>query len=533
MTDVAPRKRILVADRISPEGKAFLEQQKNLAVDHVTGLDEAGLCERVGKYHAVIVRSATSITAKVIDAAVRLEVIGRAGIGVDNIDVEHATGKGIAVLNTPDANVTTTAELTLAHLFSLSRNLPQANGSVKAGKWERTRFMGVEMAGKTLGIIGYGHIGRIVAARALALEMQALAYDPFVTEERFLADGVTGVGLDELVGTADYISLHCPLNDKTRNIMNADRINAMKPGARLINCARGGLVDEDALYDAIRDERLAGAALDVFSREPPEGSPLLTLDNVLLTPHLGASTREAQAAAGLEIAQQVCIYLKTGEPINAINLPTVSSEELVKLQPYLVLARRLGKLLGHMIPEPVRRFEVSLFGEAAKRDSSSIATEGLVGLLRAHMSTEVNRVNAKHIAEQQGLSLLEARGGEHPDYHSALSLSVQHGGRETRVIGTLFQRRYPRLVSINDYEIEAVLEGNLLVTRHNDQPGVIAAISNLLAGKRINISRMQLGIVSASDKAVAVIGVSTPPDDRLMAELARVEAIDKVIQVSL
>ena len=533
MTDATPQKRILVADRISPEGKAFLDGQENFTTDHITGLDEAGLCERIGEYHAVIVRSASTITAKVLDAADRLEVIGRAGIGVDNIDVDRATGKGVVVLNTPDANVTTTAELTLAHLFSLSRNLPQADNSVKAGEWKRSRFMGVELSGKVLGIVGYGHIGRIVAAKALALEMQVIAFDPFVTEEKLLADGVTGAGIDELVSEADYVSLHCPLNDKTRNIINADRLKVMKPGARLINCARGGLVDETALYDALKSGRLAGAALDVFSREPPEGSPLLELDNVLLTPHLGASTREAQAAAGMEIAQQVCIYLKTREPINAINLPAVSSEELVKLQPYMALAKRLGILLGHMIPGSIRRLEVSLFGEAAERDMRSISTEGLVGLLGVHMSTEVNRVNAKHIAEQQGLSLVEARGGEHPDYHSAVSLSVHNGEGETQVVGTLFHRRYPRLISINDYEIEAVLEGHLLVTRHNDQPGVVAAISNLLAAERINISRMQLGIVNGSDKAVAVIGVSTPLNNELMQELAQIEAINKAIQVSL
>ena len=533
MTGAHQQKRILVADKLSPEGGAFLHGQKNISVDHINGLDEAGLCGKIADYHAVIVRSATTISAKVIDAATRLEVIGRAGIGVDNIDVAHATGKGVVVLNTPDANVTTTAELTIAHLFSLSRNLPQANRSVRAGEWKRARFMGVELTNKVLGVIGYGHIGRIVAAKAIALDMQVIAYDPFVTEERFLADGVTGVDLDELVEEADYISLHCPLNDKTRNIMNADRLRAMKPGARLINCARGGLVDEAALYEALSNGHLAGAALDVFSREPPEGSPLLTLDNVLLTPHLGASTREAQAATGMEIAQQVCIYLRTGEPINAINLPAVSADELVKLQPYLVLTRRLGKLLGHMIPGSTRQLEVSLFGEAAERDMTSIATEGLVGLLSVHMSAEVNRVNAKHIAAQQGLSLVESRGGEHPDYHSAVSLSARHGERATRVIGTLFNKKHPRLVRINDYEIEAVLEGHLLVTRHNDQPGVIAAISNLLAGERINIARMQLGIVSGSNKAVAVIGVSTALKDEMMDELADIEAINKVMQVSL
>ena len=533
MTGVNQQKHILVADKISPEGRAFLTGQENLAVDHINDLSESGLCEKIADYHAVIVRSATTITARVIDAAARLEVIGRAGIGVDNIDVDHATSKGIVVLNTPDANVTTTAELTLAHLFSLSRNLPQANRSVKSGEWKRSRFMGVELTNKVLGIIGYGHIGRIVAAKALALDMQVIAYDPFVTGEMFLADGVSGVEIDELVAEADYISLHCPLNDKTRNIMNAGRISAMKPGARLLNCARGGLVDETALYEALKSGHLAGAALDVFSREPPEGSPLLTLDNVLLTPHLGASTREAQAATGMEIAQQICIYLRTGEPINAINLPAVSADELVKLQPYLILTRRLGILLGHMIPGSISQLEVSLFGEAAERDLRSIATEGLVGLLSSHMSAEVNRVNAKHIAAQQGLSLIESRGGDHPDYHSAVSLSAHHGELTTRVIGTLFHKKHPRLIRINDYEIEAVLEGHLLVTRHNDQPGVIAAISNLLAREQINISRMQLGIVSGSSKAVAVIGVSTALKDELMVGLAEIEAINKVMQVTL
>ena len=533
MTGSKPHKRILVADKLSPEGRAFLDGQENLSVDHITGLDEAALCEKISDYHAVIIRSATTISAKVIDAAARLEVIGRAGIGVDNIDVGHATSKGVVVLNTPDANATTTAELTLAHLFSLSRNLPQADKSVKAGEWQRGRFMGVELSSKTLGIIGYGHIGRIVAAKALAMEMQVIVHDPFVTEEKFLADGVTGVGIDELLSAADYVSLHCPLNNKTHNIINAERLSAMKPGARLINCARGGLVDEAALYDALSSGHLAGAALDVFSCEPPEGSPLLTLDNIFLTPHLGASTREAQAATGIEIAQQICMYLRTGEPINALNLPAVSAEEQVKLQPYLALTRRLAKLLGCMTSGPVHQLEVTLFGAAAERDLQSISTEGLMGLLGAHMSTEVNRVNAKHIAAQQGLRLVEARGGEHPDYHSAISLAVHDGEQVTRVVGALFHRRYPRLISVNDYEIEAVLEGHLLVTRHKDQPGVIAVISNLLSRERINISRMQLGIVSGSDKAVAVLTVSTPLNEALMAELVEVEAISKALQVSL
>ena len=363
--------------------------------------------------------------------------------------------------------------------------------------------------------------------------MHVMAHDPFVTEEKFLADGVTGVGLDELVAQSDYVSLHCPLNAKTRHLVNAARLQAMKRGARLINCARGGLVDEAALCDALQSGHLAGAALDVYANEPPADSPLLALDNVILTPHLGASTREAQAATGVDIAQQICIYLRTGEPINAINLPAVSAEELLRLQPYLLLARRLGKLLGGMAPGSIRQLEVSLHGEAAERDLGSIATEALVGLLNTRMSTAVNRVNAKSVAAQHGMCLVESRTDEHPDYHSALSVSAREDGRETRVVGTLFHKRHPRLIRVNDYEIEAALEGQLLLTRHNDRPGVIAAISSLLAAEQVNISRMQLGIVSGSNKAVAVLGISTPLPDALMSKLAELDAISKVMQVNL
>jgi len=527
------QKRVLVADKIARAGVDYLSRQERIEVDNITGLTEAQLCEKANGYNAIIVRSATTITDRIIDAATDLEVIGRAGIGVDNIDVDKATEKGIAVLNTPDANATTTAELTIAHILSLSRNLPQANQSVKAGEWKRSQFMGAELSGKVLGIVGYGNIGRIVAARAIALNMKIIAFDPFVTAEKFAADSVTGVEIDELAAQADYISLHCPVNDKTRNIINADRLKAMKSGARLINCARGGLVDEEALYEQLKTGALGGAALDVFAKEPPADSPLLELDNVVLTPHLGASTHEAQTAAGMEIAKQIAVYLKSGEPINAINLPSVSSDELNKLQPYMILARHLGKLLGPMILEPIQQLAISLCGDAAQRDVRTIATEGLIGLLNTHMSEPVNRVNARHIAERQGLSLVEARCGEHPDYHSTVSLLARHGDKTTEVMGTLFDRKHPRLVRINDYEIEAVLEGHLLLSRHRDQPGVIAAITGLLAEEHINISRMHLGIVTGSDKAVAVIGVSATLEDELMEALTKIDPITKVMQVNL
>lgn len=526
------KKRVLVTDKIAQGGIEYLKQISDFEVECEFALTQAELVRRIASFHALIVRSATQVTAQVVDAGVSLHVIGRAGIGVDNIDVERATERGIAVLNTPDANATTTAELTLAHILSLSRSLPQADRSVRAGEWKRSQFIGAELANKRLGIVGYGTIGRIVASRAKALHMHVSAYDPFVTDDVFETDGVEALELDQLVSSADYVTLHCPVNDKTLGIMNTQRIASMQKGARLINCARGGLVDEAALHAALVSGHLAGAALDVFESEPPRGSPLLQLDNVVLTPHLGASTYEAQEAAGEEISRQVAVYLQTGEPINAINLPPVSADELIKLRPYLLLARRLGKLLGSMIQEPIRQFDVSLHGDAAERDIRSVTIEGLVGLLGTHMSGPVNRVNAVPIARQQGISLVEARCGQHPDYHAAVNLQAHHGTRCTIVEGTLFDRRHPRLVRINDYEIEAVLDGHLLLTRHKDQPGVVAAVSSLLAQRNINISRMQLGIVNGSDKAVAVLGVSMHLDEELLDSIARIPAVTKVMQVS-
>ena len=526
-------KRILVADKIAEEGVDYLKNQGDFEVDVIHGMDEAGLCAKIAGYNAVLVRSAVKITGQVIDSADSLQVIGRAGIGVDNIDVEKATEKGIAVLNTPDANATTTAELTFAHLLSLSRKLPAADRSVRAGEWKRSQFVGAELAGKTLGVIGYGTIGRIVANRAKAFRMDVVIYDPFVTEDICERDGVRSAELDDLLKTADYVTLHCPVNDKTRGLLNAERLGNMKQGARLINCARGGLVDEAALYDVLKSGRLAGAALDVFEREPPGDTPLFELDNVVFTPHLGASTAEAQTAAGLDIARQIAVYLQTGEPINAINLPPVSGEELAKLKPYMILARRLGRMLGHMVDAPIRQLDVTLSGAAAERDIRSISTEGLVGLISTYMSIPVNRVNARTIAEQQGIKLKESLRDTHPVYHATVSLTAHNGNRDLTVEGTLFDSAHPRLVRIGAYNIETVLEGHLIATRHVDQPGVVAAISTLLAEQDINIQHMQMGVAEGSNMAVAVLGIERPVDETTLAALGEIKAIDKIMQVSL
>ena len=343
--------KIFIADEIAAEGVAYLKEHTDYHIDFSPKLPQEQICEHIQDADAVIVRSATSIRGKVLKAARNLKVIGRAGTGIDNIDVNTATERGIVVVNTPDANATTTAELAIAHMLSLCRHLPAADCSVRQGKWERSKFNGTEIAGKTLAIIGFGTIGRIVANRALGLKMNVIAYDPFVTESVFTDAGVEAMNFDALLPIADIITLHCPLIDKTRDLINAETISRMKPGARLINCARGGLVNESALYEALQSGHLAGAALDVFANEPPQNSPLFELDNIVFTPHLGASTEEAQTAVGIGIAKQVAAFLKDGEAINAVNLPRIPASEVARLKPWLELAHKMGHLL-HSWPQP-------------------------------------------------------------------------------------------------------------------------------------------------------------------------------------
>ena len=374
--------RILIADPIHEKARSLLASRPGFEVAVATGLNETELVERIGDYDGIIVRSKTRVTAAVVSAGhQRLKVIGRAGIGVDNIDVAAATEWGIVVLNTPDANATTTAELALAHLLSLSRHLPQADRSVRAGEWQPAKFVGTELSGKSVGVIGFGTIGRIFARRCLALKMQVLAYDPFVTPEIIEEAGAEPVTLDALLARADYVSLHCPLTDQTRNLIDTVRLAQMKPGACLINCARGALVDEAALCDALQSDHLAGAALDVYAHEPPKDSPLLALDTVVLTPHLGASTKEAQQAVSVKIAEDMAAFFTTGEAASAVNLPRISAEQLVRSRPYQNLAHALGGVIAAMTPDPITEIEVGLFGRAAELDPRPITSQALVGLL--------------------------------------------------------------------------------------------------------------------------------------------------------
>lgn len=524
--------KILVADKISPAGLAWLESEPHLETVFLPGQNEDQLVEAIGPFDAIIVRSATRISARVLAAAKNLKVVGRAGIGVDNIDVTAATEKGIVVLNTPDANATTTAELTIAHILSLSRHLPAADRSVRAGQWERAAFMGTEIAGKTLGILGYGTIGRLVAARGLALQMKVEVFDPFVTDEVVRKNGCRPVDLDALLAGADYLTLHCPVTESTRGIIGADQLASMKKGARLINCARGPLVDEAALVAALDSGHLSGAALDVYAQEPPTGSPLLNKTNVVFTPHLGASTREAQVAVGTQIARQVAQFLETGEPVNAVNLPSVSAEQLTLVRPWQGLARALGQLLGALAVGSLDRIEVTLNGCPEEIDTHLVAVDAVVGFLGNQFSGPVNQVNAPTLAQRQGVKLVEARSDRASDYRTRLDVAGTGGGKTIRVSGTLFDERHPRLVRIEDFDIEAVLEGDLLLTRHEDRPGVAADFCRVIAEAGMNITRLHLGPVGHEGRAMAVIGLEKPLAGKVLDKMRALPALEMVHQLN-
>ncbi len=520
--------KVLVADKLDPAAVAWLEDEARLDVTVNTGRGEDELCADIANYDAVIVRSATRITPRVIAAATRLRVVGRAGIGVDNIDLPAATERGIAVLNTPDANATTTAELTVAHLLSLSRNLPQADRSVREGRWERAALTGTEVAGKALGLLGYGTIGRLVAARATGLKMKVLVHDPFVGDDVVRGDGYEPVDQEALLARADYVTLHCPVTDRTRGLIDAAALAAMKPGARLINCARGALVVEQALADALASGRLAGAAVDVFAQEPPEGSPLLTAPNIVFTPHLGASTHEAQTAVGDQIVRQIAEFLATGEPVNAVNLPSIPSAQLAVVRPYMDLARRLGRVVGALAEGALETLEITLHDDDERIDVGLLAVEAAAGLLSGSLDGPVNRVNAAHLAKRQGLKLVQSRAARGGDYATRVDVTGRGPAGVTTVAGTLFDGRFPRLVRIGGFEIEAVLEGELLLTRHADQPGVLAGFSAVLAAAGLNIARLHLGPVGREGRAMAVIGLeqAAPPETvRAIADLPPVEAV--------
>lgn len=518
--------RVLIADELSPAAlRVFAE--RGVVAEQRTGLGKDRLIEIIGEYDGLAVRSATKVTAEVLAAAGRLQVVGRAGIGIDNIDIEAATARGVVVMNTPFGNSVTTAEHTISLIMALCRQIPAADRSTRAGKWEKSRFMGVELMGKTLGLVGCGNIGSIVADRAQGLKMRVIAYDPFLGPERAAELGVEKVELDELLARADIISLHTPLTEQTRNLLSRERLAATKPGVRIVNCARGGLVDEEALADLVRSGHIAGAALDVFAVEPARESPLFALDQVVVTPHLGASTSEAQEKVAVQIAEQIADYLTTGAIVNALNMPSVTAEEAPRLRPYMKLCEQLGSFAGQLTETGLRRVTITYAGRAATLNTKPLTQVCLAALLRPLLDS-VNMVNAPAVARSRDIDVVTTQREQIEGYQTLVTLEVLTERGPRALAGTLFQDAEPRLVSIRGIPMEARLGPHMLYVRNADKPGFIGALGRTLGDARINIATFHLGRDRPGGDAIALVEVDGPIPE---AVVEQVRALPNVLQV--
>ncbi len=520
--------RVLVSDDLSAQGVDIL-RKAGLEVDVKVGLGPAELEKIIGDYDALAVRSATKVSAKLLERATRLKVVGRAGVGVDNIDLAAATRRGVVVMNTPGGSSVTVAELTLAHMLALARHVAQATASVKAGRWEKKKFQGRELAGKTLGVVGIGNIGSIVVDRCRALRMRVIAYDPFISCEAAAKLGVSQVDLDQLWRESDVISLHVPLTDQTRNLVNAASIARMKKGVLLVNCARGGLVDERALADALASGHVGGAALDVFEREPPPPDhPLFRLDGFVCTPHLGASTEEAQAAVAAAVAEQLAAYLTRGEVKNAVNLPSIPRAVLDRIAPYLGLAEKLGSLAAQIAPPSVHEVHVELAGELSEAPHRALAAQVLKGMLRHVLDQPVNEVSAPAIAKERGLVVREELNPEGQDYVSLLTVTLRGAGGEAAVAGTVFGKAEPRIVRVNQFRLEAVPEGDIIMCENEDAPGVVGRVGTSLGEAGVNIARIFLSRDPERGQAFALYSVDSRPTLEVLDRLRRLEHVRAV-----
>jgi D-3-phosphoglycerate dehydrogenase len=524
--------KVLISDNLSAEGVEILKRG-GLEVVVKTGMTPDELKKEIKDYDGLVIRSATKVTADVIAAAKKLKVVGRAGSGLDNVDKAAASKRGIVVMNTPGGNTITTAEHALSMMMSLARNIPQATASLKAGKWEKKKFGGVELYKKTLGVIGMGAIGSQVAKRAQGLGMVVLGYDPFLSKEKAEALGIEMSTLDGIYKRSDFITIHSPLTDETRGLINAKTIKKMKDKVRIINCARGGIVDEKALYEALKSGKVAGAALDVFEKEPPEGNPLLTLDNFICTPHLGASTEEAQLNVAVAVAEQIVDYLVKGVARNAVNVPFVPPDVLPKVQPYLGLAEKLGSFMSQIYEGGLEKLMIEYKGEVAELDSAPITTAVLKGLLDPIMEEAVNFVNAPFIAKDRGIQVNEVKTTAQGDYPSLIKVTASSGKKNFIVAGALYNRKDPRIVLVDDFSVEVVPEGDMLVTSNNDKPGVIGNLGTLLGQNNINIARMQFGREKKGGRAISVISVDGVPGKEVMEKMNKLPNVLSVKYVKI
>ena len=524
--------KVLISDNISQKCIDILKNA-GLAVDVKVGMKPEELKASIGEYHGLVIRSATKVTSEIIDAARNLKVIGRAGSGLDNVDKAAATKKGIVVMNTPGGNTITTAEHTIAHIVSLARLIPQATISMKTGKWEKKKFMGVELFNKTIGVIGIGNIGSQVAKRMQAFGMNVIAYDPFLSEDTANTMGVEKVNIKELFKRSDFITIHTPLTPETKYLINKKSIRTMKDGVRIINCARGGIINETDLYDAIVSGKVAGAALDVFEKEPPENNPLLSLDNFICTPHLGASTKEAQENVAVAVAEQIVDYLIHGTIRHAVNFPSIPADQVSRLQPYINLAEKLGGFAAQMFEGGVTEITIEYRADAAQINTAPVTIAAIKGFLNPILLETVNFVNAPVIAKERGIEVKETKSTDEGDYQSMIALRVKAKGKESYVAGTLFSKKDPRIIYIDNFKVEIVPEGELLLLYNNDRPGVIGNIGTLLGKNHINIARMHFGRERQGGMAISVVSIDTHASPQIIDQIKKLPNILSVKQISL
>jgi len=518
--------RVLISDKLSPAAVEIF-RERGVEVDVKPGLDKDALAEIIGEYDGLAIRSNTKVTAKLLEKATRLKVVGRAGIGVDNVDIPAATARGVIVMNTPFGNSITTAEHAIAMMFALAREIPEANASTQAGKWEKNRFMGVEITGKTLGIIGCGNIGSITAARALGLKMRVIAFDPFLSEERAQEIGVHKVDLDALLARADFITLHTPMTPQTKNILSAENLAKTKKGVRIINCARGGLVDEVALRAALDSGHVAGAAFDVFSEEPAKTNPLFGHPNVVATPHLGASTNEAQENVALQVAEQMSDYLTRGAISNAINFPSITAEEAPKLRPFVALAEGLGSFAGQLTDDPIVKVTLAYEGAVAELKIKALTSAAIAGLLRPSLSG-VNVVSAPAVAAQRGIVIEELTREGRSDYESFITLTVTTEKQQRSIGGTVFHDGKPRILSIKGIKVDAEFTPSMIYVTNDDKPGFIGRFAGLLGEAGVNIATFALGRDREGGSAIALVAIDGDAPADVLAKVGELPGVRQV-----
>ena len=520
--------RVLISDALSPAAVAIFKD-RGVEVDFqpALGKDKDKLAAIIGDYDGLAIRSATKVTAKILEGASRLKVIGRAGIGVDNVDIPAATARGIIVMNTPFGNSITTAEHAIAMMFALARQIPAADTSTQAGKWEKNRFMGVEITGKTLGIIGCGNIGSIVADRAIGLKMRVIAYDPFLSPERAQDIGVEKVDLDTLLQRADVITLHTPMTPQTKNVLSAEALAKAKKGVRIVNCARGGLVDEAALRAALDSGHVAGAAFDVFVDEPATANPLFGHPNVVCTPHLGAATSEAQENVALQVAEQMSDYLTRGAISNAVNFPSITAEEAPKLKPFITLAEKLGSFAGQLTETGIKKVTITYEGEVADLKTRAITSAAIAGLLRPLLA-DVNVVSAPVVAKERGVVIDETTRAADGDYESLITLSVETEKQTRSVAGTVFSDGKPRIVNIKGIKVDAEFAPFMIYVSNEDKPGFIGRFAGLLGDAEVNIATFALGRDEEGGSAIALVAVDHEPPASTIGETAKLPGVKQV-----